>query len=137
MTDVYLYQTTDGGEINVVNGVAELNGGLETSVYLSLFGGNEDDDTWWGNIDEPDPNKQQRSETQHLLQALVLSAANLKRVEDAAGRDLEWMVSSGAATSVSASASIPGLNKIKIAVNVVADDRETQLIYVENWKADS
>lgn len=134
--DVKLYQTVDGGEINAVNGIIEMNGGLETAVYLSLFGGNEDENEWWGNIDEPDPNKQQRSETQQLLQALVLSSNNLRRVEDAANRDLAWMVSSGVATSVSAAASIPGLNKIKIAVNVVADDRETNIVYIENWKVD-
>lgn len=141
--DVYLFQTTDGGNINVVNGVVKMNSGLESAVYMSLFGGNEDDDgrldnraEWWGNIDEPEQTRQQRSETQHLLQALVMSSFNLRRVEDAIRNDLAWMVTTGAATSVEAAASIIGLNKIKITVNVVADDREEQLVYIENWKAE-
>jgi len=55
--DVKLFQTTDDGDIYVVNGIVEMSGGLETSAYLSLFGGNEDDDgsdgspfSWWANL---------------------------------------------------------------------------------------
>ena len=85
--DVSLRQTDDGGEITVVNGVVEMSGGLETAVYLSLFGGNEDDDgradnpqTWWGNLAENEPERQYRSETQHLLQALPATTGTLIRV---------------------------------------------------------
>ena len=42
--DVLLFQTVDDGEINIENGVVEMSGGLETAAYLSLYGGNEDDD---------------------------------------------------------------------------------------------
>ena len=41
--DVKLIQTNDDGDINIINGVTEMSGGLETTVYLALFGGNEDD----------------------------------------------------------------------------------------------
>ena len=59
--DVSLFQTNDDGNIEVEGGIVTMGGGLETSAYLSLFGGNEDDDNrtdnpanWWGNIDETD-----------------------------------------------------------------------------------
>ena len=72
--DVALRQTVDGGEITVINGIVELDGGLETSVYLSLFGGNVDDPgdrvsdkTWWGNYDETNPNRKYRSRLQYQL----------------------------------------------------------------------
>jgi phage gp46-like protein len=138
MTDVYLYQTNDddGGNITLTNGVIEMNGGLETAVYLSLFGGNDDDTEWWGNIDEPDINKHQISETQKLIEALPLTSANLKRVEDAIKRDLNWMIAINAATGLEVSASIPGLNSIQIDITVIADDEEQQLTFIENWKAD-
>jgi len=136
MTDVHLFQTNDGGEITLTNGVISTNGGLETAIYLSLFGGNEEDEEWWGNIDEPDPNKYQISETQRLLKALPLTSANLKRVEDAVLRDLNWMLTTKTATSLEVSASIPNLNKIQIEINVIADDEQQELVYIENWKVD-
>lgn len=140
--DVLLCQTNDDGEINVVDGMVEMSGGLETAAYLSLFGGNEDDDgradnaaTWWGNLGETDPARQYRSETQHLLQALAANTGNLRRVEDAATRDLAWFVQNNVASSVSVSASIPGVNKIKLTIDIEAVGEESSFEFVENWKA--
>lgn len=140
--DVLLFQTDDDGEINVVDGIVEMSGGLETAAYLSLFGGNEDDDgrdsnpaTWWGNIDEIDPGRQYRSETQHLLQSIPATTGNLRRVEDAAVRDLAWFVQNNVASSVSVVASIPGVNRIKLTIDIEAQGEESSFEFVENWKA--
>ena len=140
--DVLLCQTNDDGEINVEGGIVEMSGGLETAAYLSLFGGNEDDDgrpdnpfTWWANIDEVDPSREYRSETQNLLQALAATTGNLRRVEDAANRDLAWFTQNNVASSVSVSASIPGLNKIKLTIDLEAVGEESRFEFVENWKA--
>lgn len=140
--DVKLFQTDDGGEIDIARGIAAMSGGLETAAYLSLFGGNEDDDgrdenphNWWGNLDENDPARRYRSETQHLLQALPLSTGNLRRVEDAATRDLAWFTASNVASAVTVAASIPGLNRIKLTVDVEAYGDESRFEFVENWKA--
>ncbi|MCP4444596.1 MAG: hypothetical protein GY811_04525 [Myxococcales bacterium] len=142
--DVLLYQTDDGGEINVVNGLVEMSGGLQTSVYLSLFGGNEDDDgrqdsaqTWWGNLSETEKPKRYRSEAQHLLQALPASSGNLRRIEDAAARDLQWFIDGGIASNVAVAASIPGLNYINLTIDIEAYGEESRFNYVENWKARS
>lgn len=140
--DVLLCQTNDDGEINVEGGVVEMSGGLETAAYLSLFGGNEDDDgrdnssaNWWANLDEVDPSRQYRSETQNLLQALAATTGNLRRIEDAASRDLAWFTQNNVASSVTVSASIPGLNKIKLTINIEAVGEESSFEFVENWKA--
>lgn len=140
--DVLLCQTNDDGEINVVDGVVEMSGGLETAAYLSLFGGNEEDDgradnsaTWWANLDEVDPVSQYRSETQHLLQALPATTGNLRRIEDAAARDLAWFTQANVASSATVVASIPGLNKIKLTINIEAVGEESSFEFVENWKA--
>lgn len=142
--DILLFQTTDDGEINVEDGIVEMSGGLETAVYLSLFGGNEDDnglsDTnliYWGNIDEIDPARQYRSETQHLLQSIPTTTGNLRRIEDAANRDLAWFIEKKIASSVTVTVSIPGLNKIKIVINIEAQGEESSFEFVENWKASS
>lgn len=140
--DVTLFQTDNEGEINVRDGIVEMGGGLETAAYLSLFGGNEDDDgladnpkTWWGNIEEVDPARQYKSETQYLLKAIPATSGNLRRIEDAAARDLAWFIAERVASSVTVSASIPGVNRIKLTVDIEADGIESRFEFVENWKA--
>jgi len=140
--DVKLFQTVNDGEITVVNGVVEMSGGLETAAYLSLFGGNEDDDVrgsnpfnWWGNLDEVDPVRQYRSETQHLLQAIPATTGNLLRIEDAANRDLAWFLDERVASSVTVEATIPALNRIQITIDIEANGEESSFVFTENWKA--
>jgi phage gp46-like protein len=136
--DVLLYQTNDDGDISVTNGLIEMSGGLRTAAYLSLFGGNEDDDglannpkTWWGNTVENEKSLKYISETQNLLESLPITSANLLRVEDAAKRDLAWFKDEGVASNVSVSASILGLNMIKLSINIDQERYE----FVENWRA--
>lgn len=142
--DVLLYQTNDDGEITVDGGVVAMVGGLETAAYLSLFGGNEQDSgrpgdplTWWGNVEEQLPERRYRSETQYLLRSMPAIPANLRRLEQAAVRDLSWLVDVGAATDVSAAASMPGVNRVRLAVTVEANGTPTTIEYFENWKADT
>lgn len=139
--DVLLFQTNNDGEITVTDGVVQMSGGLETAAYLSLFGGNEDDDglsdngnTYWGNLDEIDPAMQYRSETQNLLQGIPATTGNLRRIEDAALRDLQWFVNKKIASSVSVVVTIPELNRIKITVEIEAQGEEFSFEFVENWK---
>lgn len=140
--DVLLFQTNDNGEMEIENGIVTLSPGLETSAYLSLFGGNWKDDgsqnnrqTWWGNLDETDPSRQYRSETQFLLGTLPATTGNLKRIEDAAKRDLSWLVDENAASSVTVSASLIGLNRVKIEIVIRAEGNEAEFNFTENWRA--
>jgi len=140
--DVTLFQTPDDGDISVDNGLVVMSGGLETAAYLALFGGNDrdsggDDDprTWWGNTQENNPSRQYRSETQFLLNTAPAIPANLKRVEDAALRDLSFFLEDNIASSVEVVASMPGLNKINLTVDIIAFGEESRFEYVENWKA--
>lgn len=137
MTDVLLRQTNDGGEITIEAGLALMSDGLETAVYLSLFGGNEDDAgdaagervQWWGNLDETEPARTYRSETQNLIRSLPAVPRNLLRIEQAAARDLAWMIASGVAKSVSVSASIPEVNRVVVAVSIVTLKEQIQLTF--------
>jgi len=140
--DVRLRHTIDGGEISVSAGITEMTGGFETSVYLSLFGGNEEDDgrpdnpkTWWGNLGVTDPAERYVSRLQNLLRALPAIPANLRRLEDAAKADLQWLLDTGAASTVEVSASMPGLNRVDITVGIYAEGEESEFTYSENWKA--
>lgn len=135
--DVLLYQTVDDGDIVVEGGLIKMTGGLDTAVYLSLFGGNESDDgiadnplQWWGNFGETEIAKQYRSETQYLLRSIPSTTGNLKRIRDAVDRDLAWLLNTGVARELDVSVGMPGLNKVSISVNVDGFSVD----YVENWK---
>jgi phage gp46-like protein len=139
--DVLLFQTVDGGDININNGIVEMSGGLETAAYLSLFGGNEDDDgrddndaNWWGNLLENETSKQYRSETQFLLQAFPVNSSSILRLESANKRDLAWFVSDAVASSVDSDVTIPGVNKINMDIDIDAIGQESSFNFLENWK---
>ena len=141
MTDVLFRQTPNGGEIEFVGGQAVMSEGLETAVYLSLFGGNEEDSggdatiakQWWGNLIVTEAAQRLRSETQYLLRSLASIPANLRRVEDAVGRDLAWMVQTGLATTVETSARMPRINWIEIRIAIVIDGQEFEVAFTRPW----
>lgn len=139
--DVLLFQTDDDGEIEVLDGVVTMSPGLETSAYLSLFGGNEDDDgladnpfNWWGNLSEV-PAEQYRSRTQRLLESLPVTSGNLLRVQAAVEADLQWVLDENVASLVAADVSIPAINRIKIIVQIEARGVESTFTFTENWRA--
>ena len=138
MTDVLLEQSDDGGEMTIESGLVALTDDFRSAVYLSMFGGNEDDDgldssaQWWGNLDEADPARRYRSRTEYTLQSLSPNSANLLLLEDAVRTDLQWLLDSGAAKQVEAVASIPALNKVSLVVIINGD---TTVTYLENWAA--
>ncbi len=118
--DVFIFDTADGGDITQDLAIRD---GLESSVYLSLFGGNVKDDgrennafKWWGNIGENNPPRQYRSETAYLLATVPPTPSNLRRVEDAAGRDLAWCITEAVSKTVKVVASMPKLNFVKLVV---------------------
>ena len=133
--DVRLFQTNDNGDILVENGLVEMDGGLETAVYLSLFGGNFDDSgaqdspQWWGGIDE---NMGYRSETQYLLHSLVAIPSNLLLLSDAVKRDLAWMITDNVVTSISVEVGMPAVKRVNIIILINGDDT---VEFTENWGA--
>ncbi len=141
MSDVRLDNTDDGGEITIVNGTPFIDDGLSTSVYLSLFGGNEDDSgltdgeslQWWGNLGERVAERRYRSETQYLMRSLASVPRNLRRIEDAVGNDLAWMVTEFGA-SIAARASIPALNTTRLQVEVQIDKQKIAFTFDEHHK---
>lgn len=120
--DVILYDTVDGGEIS---DDIETRYPIDSAAYLSLFGGNAQDDgsannsaTWWGNLLESDPNYKQVSKTQYALANLALAPMNIHKFKAAALSDLNWITSLGYGKTLDVSVTIPGVNKIKIIVSV-------------------
>lgn len=133
MTDVLLFQTLDDGDIDITGGITQLTEGLETAVYLSLFGGNERDDGlpdnpfgWWGNAEVDDEDERQISRLQNLMDSLPATSGNLKRLNDAAKTDLAWLPTN---FEVQVSASIPGLNRVRMTIGI----NDLTFEFTEEW----
>jgi phage gp46-like protein len=132
MSDVLLFHTADGGELEIIGGEPTMADGFLSAVYLSLFGGNEDDSgrtsdvrrQWWGNFSESDPAKRYRSETQNLLIALAPTSANLRKLEAAAAADCAWLTSGGYMREVRVAASLPSINELGLSVTLVTASGE-------------
>ena len=126
MTDVLIEQGLDDGEIQFSNGDLVLTDGLESAIFLSLSG-NEDDAgldgdkvahrDWWGNHDETEQAPQYRSRLRDAIDSLPITPANLKRFEEDALSDLAWLTEE-LAKAVSVTASMPARNTVKISVEV-------------------
>lgn len=134
LMDVLLFQTENDGDVD--KAVTTTNG-IETALYLSLFGGNRDDEGaqdsnkgWWGNILEDDPVNKLVSETAFLLGTIPATTFNLNRIKAAAERDLMWVTSTGVAQEVTVGTSLSGLNKVQITVSVDGVDYK----YTEDWQ---
>lgn len=144
MTDVYLHQSDDGGDLNISGGVVEMRDGLETAVYLSLFGGNEDDPggldspaSWWGNLLEADPDRRLRSETQNLLISLPATTGNLKRLRAAIERDLAWLVSGAVASDVVVVLRLASPHRVSIDVAITIADEVFRFAFTKAWQGRS
>jgi phage gp46-like protein len=131
MSDVLIKQTNNEGDIECAGGVVTLTDGFESAVYLSLFGGPSE---WWGNLLETDPARQYDGETEKALKGAPATPANLRKIEQAAQRDLEWLTTTKAANTVSVEASMPGVNKITLLISISAVGLESQFEFTENWK---
>lgn len=124
MSDVLLFQTVDDGEIEAVNGVITLSDLPGSAAFISLFGGNQDGSTWWGDA-------AMTSRTQQLLDELPPTSGNLLRLTDAMRRDLAWMTQAPYGWAVETAAFIPALNR----VTLTADINGTAYQFTQEWNA--
>ncbi len=132
----------DGGDIEIQNGTVIRSGGLSAAVYISMFGGNQEDAgspdsklQWWGNYLEEDPDRHIRGRTGTLIAGLPLSSGNLVRLEESTRQDLAWMLSTGVATEIEASAALVAGVDVEITVVVNAFNVSETFVFVENWLA--
>lgn len=130
--DALFEATPDGGSITFVNGDPTRSGGLPGAVYISLFGGNGEQ--WWGDTIDDLPGVVGR--TGQLLDGIALSGPNLRRVEESALVDLQWMLDHGVASNVEATAVIEAAKRMRLTVEVEAEGEIQTFVFTENWRAE-
>lgn len=143
--DVLLISTLDGGDIIVDNDLVKMTGGFETAIYLSLAGGNiEDNGTestknkgWWGNQLEDDQSKKLISRLQNLIKAIPATPANLRKAIQAASDDLAWFISDGIADSVPVQGSLVERNRLQLIIEIIKDgEKLAEFKWLQNWLAE-
>lgn len=137
----------DGGDlqgIEVIDGDAkyfdiDLDFGLLSMAYLSLFGGNIEADTtgnekpgyprsdFWGNQLIADVDAQFNSSLERALLTLPIVSSNIIKFEDAAKFDLKWMIDRGHAESVDVSINIIAVDRVSIAVYIKEPESNARL----------
>lgn len=123
--DVFLEGEGGVGDLVVENGLVQDCRDFSTSVYLSLFGGNAEDDagrdteTWWGNlIPGTMENEKMFSSFYAITSGLPLNSGNIKKAVAAAERDLHWMIKEGIADDIEATISAENIKQIHLTVRV-------------------
>jgi len=128
MTDILLANTDEGGEITVVDGFVSLDEGLQTGVYLSLFGGA----SWFANSIIEKESEKINSDFEDVLKATPPSSQGLLTIEDAGKRNLQWLIDDEIATDVDVVVALPETSKLEIEVTVSKINGEENK-FLLNW----
>ena len=150
-----MIETFDGGdfvlvEVQDATGVffdLELDGGMETAVYLSHFSGNVEASTtgnekpgdiradFWGNQFEiADPARQANSELERSLIELPLTSGNLLKIEDRGLKDIQWLKDEGIASALNVEAIITDPEAVQVIDTIEQPETDTKFIAVWDFE---
>lgn len=139
--DVKLIITKEGFDIDLKNNFIEMTSGFESAIFLSIFGGNEEDDyseatkekQFWGNRLN---DNQYRSRTLKFINGSYANAQNLQLLEQNILLDLNWFIEENIADTLEVDCSIPNFNELKIDIRLLRDSKLlANSNYKLNWKA--
>lgn len=115
MVDLLFLETNNGGDL-VLGGKDLLQTeGLETALYLAMFG--DDGTGFWGNYMLPEA-QQFVSRTQLAIQTNSLTSAGRLNILEAVTADMAFLNELPDVISWTADVAITGVNKITITINV-------------------
>ena len=127
--DLLLFETIDGGDVFVENGLFVSDRQFNSAVYLSLYGGNKTDngktnsrDQFWGNFLEGITESEKlRSRFQFIITGLPMSVKNIREAEQAAVIDLQWFIDEGIADQIFTTGRATGKNRFNLKVEILKD----------------
>jgi len=128
--DIFIYPTADGGDINIQAGQPDMDRGLWTAVYLSLFSASG----WWGNAIADEGEKAESTLDDAMTG--MLTPSTRQDIEEAARKALAWMVTAGIAASVTVAASITTATMLSLVVTVAQPNADPLTYkFALNWAA--
>jgi len=124
--DLLLVDTPDGGDIIITDGLITSDRAIATAVYLSLFGGNQDDNgktknkrTWWGNtLRGVSENQKLVSRFQAIIFGMPMTTKNILDAEEAAKLDLNWMIAEKLCDEITADGRAVSNNRFKLTIQI-------------------
>lgn len=129
--DLAIFIDDNGGNIQNINGEPLMDGGIETSAILSLFGTN-DPDTWLNEY--LTGSEKYTAEFYAFMQANPITLKNLLTAQEFALRDLQWLKDDGVADEIIVEITTFEKNRINMTIGIYAN-KETILenTYQVNW----
>ena len=113
-----IYESGSGGRYELRNGLPIYTNGLISEVYIAMFGGNRNGNAWYGN-ENAEPSRRVISETETMLENMVITSNNLAKLEQAMTEDCKKL--EAAYGPISCKAIAEGNNRIKLNVKVGGD----------------
>ena len=142
--DPLFFQTQDGGDVQICQGLFLRSGGLRNAFYLSWFGANAldgglpgDRRSWWGNALADTEAQAYRGQTQKFLNGEAATSANLVRLESVMADDAAWMLDEGIITELVTEATIVGPKRVQLTARPTVNGQEETFTFFENWRAKS
>ena len=120
MNDILIFESGDGGELQLISNDLATVDSLTNQVYIALFGGGGAD--WFGN--DPDIAIDQNSTFGMVLKSVALDASGLQKLENAARADLSYL------SDFSVECSLIAPTKLKISV--VISENVITFVWSEN-----
>lgn len=144
MKDLAIYETGNGGDLLINNNDLSSVEILIHQVYLCLFGGNveastrgnelksEKRDDWWANslIFKNNQTKQFNSETERVLNSVVLNSSGRIKIESAVKQDLKNF---NEIVSLKIDVSIPSPERVDIYIALNEKKNKEQKILQFIW----
>jgi phage gp46-like protein len=124
--DLLLEDSPDFGEIKIIDGLVKSDRAFGTAVYISLFGGNKEDNgkvknnkTWWGNtLPGVGENEKMISRFQAIIFGLPMTSKNIQESETAARLDLKWIIDDGIADKISVTGRAAARNAFELTIQI-------------------
>jgi hypothetical protein len=144
MIDLLLFESGDGGDVNLLGNDIEMTNSIFNMVYMALFGGNpeavttgnevegEERNDFWGNalLLPNDQEKQLNSFTENVLNTVALDSAGRVKIEDAAKDDLQFM---SILAEITIDVSIVMNNRVEIEILLIEPGNLTEKKFQFIW----
>lgn len=143
MDDILIFESGSGGEFQLLGNDIATTSALYNQVYLALFGGNVLESTrvsyapgeqrgdWWGNtlLLPENPESQFNSQTERVLQNVVLNSSGRVAVEEAVKADIAYLADLGE-TQVSVIFDEQNRVNITVRINEPTEKKPQEFNYI-------
>ena len=122
--DVKMYHDHDGGYIVLDHGQPDMDEGLATAIYISIFAG-----PYWGNTAST-PDEKLAADIQEVMARPLTNQSRLD-MEEKVRQALQWMVDAGISSEITVEAIISAPSVLEISITVAEGGNVT---YKINWQ---